>query len=187
MANDNLVALVPTFTFFCVCPPFLNQTQPATATRILSKKLGMTAMHIAASAGFLEIMRILAAGGEDNAAAAVSVNIISKARQRIFDQKLSQVSLFAWQGTGTQTLTRVIRHRPCTVHRRIPIFLAEAGGRTVGPRESLRDLGALDLNHATNASRADKTGASSGRGMGLDRFCDELCPLCRYKHAYSTN
>ncbi|CAM9545684.1 unnamed protein product [Ectocarpus fasciculatus] len=37
-------------------------------------KLGMTAMHIAASAGFLEIMRILAAGGEDNAVA-VSVNI----------------------------------------------------------------------------------------------------------------
>ncbi|CAN0265106.1 unnamed protein product, partial [Ectocarpus sp. 13 AM-2016] len=67
----------PTFVSSCVSPPFLNQTRPATAPRILSKKLGMTAMHVAASAGFLEIMRILATGGEDKASA-LSVNIVSK-------------------------------------------------------------------------------------------------------------
>ncbi|CAM9625679.1 unnamed protein product [Ectocarpus sp. 12 AP-2014] len=49
----------------------------AGADPYVEDKLGMTAMHIAASAGFLEIMRILAAGGEDKASA-VSVNIVSK-------------------------------------------------------------------------------------------------------------
>eukprot|EP00903_Cladosiphon_okamuranus_P011803 g11091.t1 len=49
----------------------------AGADPLVEDKLGMTPMHIAAGKGFLEILQILAAGGEHTAA--VSVNVVSKA------------------------------------------------------------------------------------------------------------